>query len=139
MRALIKRLAGEGLTVLLSSHDLHEVEEICDNVTIMRTGNVLYHGSIEELRRKAPTSGHRLETTDNVRATQVAEAQSGVRVVPTDDEALLAYGTQEDIDAYVRVLVAGGVDLRMLEPDRAPLESLFFLLTEQTGVTEVVA
>ena len=38
MRALIKRLAAGGLTVLLSSHDMAEVEEICDNVTIMRTG-----------------------------------------------------------------------------------------------------
>ena len=38
MRALIKRLAASGLTVLLSSHDMAEVEEICDNVTIMREG-----------------------------------------------------------------------------------------------------
>jgi ABC-2 type transport system ATP-binding protein len=140
MRALIKRLAAEGLTVLLSSHDLHEVEEICDNVTIMRTGNVLYHGSIEELRAKAPTSGHRLETSDDERAEQLAH-ERGIRIVRSSDgdDALLAYGSQADIDAYVRALVGSGVDLRLLEPDRAPLESLFFLLTEQAGVTEVLA
>jgi cobalt/nickel transport system ATP-binding protein len=41
MRALVKRLAADGLTVLLSSHDMSEVEEICDNVTIRRTGSVV--------------------------------------------------------------------------------------------------
>ena len=137
MRALIKRLAGEGLTVLLSSHDLHEVEEICDNVTIMRTGNVLYHGSIEELRKKAPTAGHRLETSNDDRAEQVAKVR-GLRVVRSSDEGLLVYGDRANIAEYVRALVGEGVDLLMLEPDRAPLESLFFLLTEQAAVTEVL-
>src|SRR3954469_2342606 len=54
MRALVKRLAGSGLTVLLSSHDMAEVEDICDNVTIMRKGTVIYHGTIATLREQAP-------------------------------------------------------------------------------------
>src|SRR4051794_9454104 len=62
MRALVKRLAAGGLTVLLSSHDMGEVEEICDNVTIMRTGSVVYHGAIAELRDRAPAQGHRIWT-----------------------------------------------------------------------------
>ena len=130
MRALIERLAADGLTVLLSSHDLHEVEEICSNVTIMRSGNVLYHGSIEQLREKAPESGHRMRTTDNTAAREAAQSMDGVRVVDGDDDALLAYGQQHDIDSYIRLLIAQGIDIRLLEPDRAPLESLFFLLTE---------
>ncbi|MCW2927024.1 MAG: transporter related [Thermoleophilia bacterium] len=130
MRALISRLASEGLTVLLSSHDLHEVEEICDNVTIMRTGDVLYHGSIEELRDRAPESGHRLQTTDDERARELADGVDGVRLVADDGGPMLAFGTPENIDDFVRMIVADGVRLRLLEPDRAPLESLFFLLTE---------
>src|SRR5204862_1200867 len=46
MRALVKRLAASGLTVLLSSHDMAEVEQICDDITIMNTGQVVYHGPI---------------------------------------------------------------------------------------------
>src|SRR3954465_12636213 len=72
MRALIKRLAASGLTVLLSSHDMSEVEEICDNVTIMRTGSVVYHGQIAELREQAPEQGHRLITADDDRALELA-------------------------------------------------------------------
>src|SRR6195952_3783750 len=68
MRALVKRLARSGLTVLLSSHDMGEVEEICDNVTIMRQGTVAYHGTIRDLRGKAPDPGYRLATGADVRA-----------------------------------------------------------------------
>ena len=60
MRALVKRLAGSGLTVLLSSHDMDEVEEICDNVTIMSRGTVAFHGTIDDLRAMAPDPGHLL-------------------------------------------------------------------------------
>ena len=64
MRALVKRLAGSGLTVLLSSHDMDEVEEICDNVTIMRRGPVAFHGTIADAARdgagaRPPARHHR--------------------------------------------------------------------------------
>src|SRR5262249_22110973 len=67
MRALIKRLGDSGLTVLLSSHDMSEVEEICDNVTIMRRGSVVFHGGIAELREQAPEQGHRVSTDHDAR------------------------------------------------------------------------
>ena len=44
MRALIRRLAGEGMTVVLSSHLLAEVEELCNRVAIVRTGSIVYEG-----------------------------------------------------------------------------------------------
>src|SRR4051795_11083472 len=68
MRALVKRLAASGLTVLLSSHDMGEVEEICDNVTIMRSGSVVYHGPIDQLREQAPEQGHQVQTSDDAAA-----------------------------------------------------------------------
>ncbi|MER7278689.1 AAA family ATPase [Dactylosporangium sp. NPDC000244] len=76
MRALVKRHAGSGLTVLLSSHDMAEVEQICDDVTIMRTGQVVYHGPIATLRDRAPAQAHRLTTTDNERAAAFAKARA---------------------------------------------------------------
>jgi len=55
MRALVKRLAGRGLAVLLSSHDMDEIEEICDNVIVMSRGAVEFHGTIAHLRALVPT------------------------------------------------------------------------------------
>jgi ABC-2 type transport system ATP-binding protein len=130
MRALIKRLAGGGLTVLLSSHDMLEVEEICDNVTIMRTGSVVFHGEISELREQAPEQGHRLHTDDDERALALAAAHRDLRVEHADEDGLVVYGAQPDVDAYVSALVAAGLRLRGLDLTEAPLEALFFMLTE---------
>ena len=52
MRNLIRRLAGRGITVLLSSHLLAEVEELCDRVAIVRAGSIVYQGAMAELRRR---------------------------------------------------------------------------------------
>jgi ABC-2 type transport system ATP-binding protein len=131
MRALVKRLAAGGLTVLLSSHDMGEVEEICDNVTIMRSGAVVYHGSIAALRERAPAQGHRLATADNATALLLAdERHPELRVEAASDGTLIAHGPQQEIDAYISTIVGAGVALRGLELTEAPLEALFFLLTE---------
>jgi ABC-2 type transport system ATP-binding protein len=130
MRALIKRLAAGGLTVLLSSHDMLEVEEICDNVTIMRTGAVVFHGQIAALRERAPQQGHRLHTADDPAAVALARSHADLVVASSPDGGLIVHGPQERVDAYVRAIVDDGIALRGLTLDEAPLESLFFLLTE---------
>ncbi|MCW2973591.1 MAG: Ribose import ATP-binding protein rbsA [Thermoleophilia bacterium] len=135
MRALVKRLAASGLTVLLSSHDMLEVEEICDNVTIMRSGSVVYHGSIADLRERAPAQGHSLSTDDDERAHALAATMPDVSVVRGAEGGLVVTGAQADIDRYVLAVVTAGIGLRSLGIDETPLESLFFLLTERT--TEV--
>jgi ABC-2 type transport system ATP-binding protein len=135
MRALVKRLAGSGLTVLLSSHHMDEVEEICDNVTIMRRGTVAFHGTIADLRAMAPDPGHVLRTTDDDRAVEVAAAHSGVRVEPDPvDGGLIATGPQHAVTSYVADLVRRDVGLLAFTPTRTPLEALFFMLTDPDGV-----
>src|SRR2546429_9839142 len=63
MRMLIRRLAEDGITVLLSSHQLTEVEEVCNRVAIIRSGRVVFEGALDELRKTAATT-YRLRTTD---------------------------------------------------------------------------
>jgi ABC-2 type transport system ATP-binding protein len=131
MRALVHRLASSGLTVLLSSHDMDEVEEICDNVTIMKRGAVAYHGTITSLREQAPPQAHLLRTSDDVRALVLADGRDGLAVTTTDGQ-LAVRGTQEAVDAYVSALVRAGLAVRSLTLGEAPLEALFFMLTEST-------
>ena len=131
MRALVKRLADSGLTVLLSSHHMDEVEEICDNVTIMRRGTVAFHGTIGHLRTLAPEPGHALATTDDARAVALAAGVPGVEVTPDPDGALVVTGRQDAVSSYVASLVRADVGLLALTPTRTPLESLFFMLTDE--------
>jgi ABC-2 type transport system ATP-binding protein len=130
MRALVKRLADSGLTVLLSSHDMGEVEQICDDVTIMRTGSVVYHGSITALRSRAPQQAHEITTTDDDRTALLATARG--LTVTRADTAVAVRGDQDEIDALVTELVADGIALRGLHRRETPLEALFFMLTETT-------
>ena len=131
MRALVTRLAASGLTVLLSSHNMDEVEEICDNVTIMRTGDVVYHGTIDELRRRAPQQAHQIRTSDDARAQEIAALHRGLSVAVVD-EVLHVRGELDQLDAYIAALVTEGIALRGLSLDETPLEALFFMLTETT-------
>ena len=130
MRALVKRLASSGLTVLLSSHHMDEVEEICDNVTIMSQGAVAFHGTIAELRRMAPDPGHLLSTSDDLEALGLAVHHPTLTVVADPDGGLLVSGPREEVSAYVATLVRTGVDLLGLTQTRTPLEALFFMLTD---------
>ena len=63
MRDLIRRLAGEGITILLSSHLLYEVEELCNRVAIIRKGSIVYEGSLDDLLATA-SSRYRLRSRD---------------------------------------------------------------------------
>ena len=134
MRALVHRLGASGLTVLLSSHNMDEVEEICDNVTIMNTGTVVFHGSITELRTRAPDPSHRMETSDDVYAVSVAKDHPGVLLDTHEDGGLSVHGQREAVDAYVVALGNAGVAIRSLVLEVLPLESLFFLLTDHQRV-----
>ena len=131
MRALVKQLAGRGLTVLLSSHHMDEVEEICDNVTIMSRGTVAFHGTIERLREMAPDPGYTLRTSDDARAAHSTTTPPDVLVsMDTETGALSVVGPEQSVSAYVSELVRAGIDLRELTPARTPLEELFFMLTD---------
>src|SRR5215218_8431598 len=68
MRALIRRLAQSGITVLLSSHNMLEVEETCRHVAIMRSGKIAFDGSMDELRARADDVQYRLVTSDDALA-----------------------------------------------------------------------
>ena len=131
MRALVKRLAASGLTVLLSSHHMEEVEEICDNVTIMATGKVAFHGSIGDLRAMAPDPGHLLSTSDDVRAREIArDRHPNVAVEPDPEGGLVAIGPREALSSYVADLVRADLQLLEFTPTQTPLEALFFMLTD---------
>ncbi|TNM61927.1 ATP-binding cassette domain-containing protein [Streptomyces sp. NP160] len=133
MRALVTRLARSGLTVLLSSHDMDEVEQICDHVTIMSKGRVAFTGSLDRLRALAPAPTHLLTTSDDLAALRVlskAAERLGDVSVTTTSAALALRGPQAAVDRCVITLADAGVAVRTLVPGTSPLKAVFFSLTE---------
>jgi ABC-2 type transport system ATP-binding protein len=130
MRMLIRDLGERGITVLLSSHQMNEVEELCNRVAIIRTGRVAYEGSLAELRSKAGVS-YRLRTTDDAKAREVCAAQPGIEELATSDAGLAFKADDEDAVAALSVALAeSGAPILELTPHQATLEDLFFQLTE---------
>ncbi|MCW2947397.1 MAG: putative transporter ATP-binding protein [Actinoallomurus sp.] len=129
MRALISRLSDDGVTVLLSSHDMDEVEDLCDDITIMRSGRVVFDGSMEHLRAQAPDPAFRLSTNHDERALAVARGEPGI-VVTLEGDGLLVHAQRERLDAYVIALGRADIAVRRLNLESSALKALFFRLTE---------
>jgi len=128
MRDLVRRLAGEGITILLSSHLLNEVEELCNRVAIIRKGRVVYEGGLGDLLATA-TTGYRLRTTEPERARTVLLAQQGIDgVALTDGE--LRFAADEDTVARAAITLGQArIGITALVPETASLEELFLGLT----------
>jgi ABC-2 type transport system ATP-binding protein len=131
MRRLIRRLADGGMTVLLSSHLMPEVEELCNRVAIVRSGAIVYEGAIADLKREAGAT-YRLRTTDDERALAVCRAQRGITEPRVADDGSVAFGAadEEAVAELSVALVEAGALIRSLVPQTATLEDLFFSLTE---------
>ncbi len=134
MRDLIRDLSGRGMTVLLSSHLLNEVEDLCNRVAIVRQGGVAYQGSLADLRRQAG-GGYLLRTTDDRLARRVAAAQPGISEVRGGAEGgiTLSVDDEDAVAALSLSLTESGALIRELSPRHASLEDLFFKLTEDEG------
>jgi len=131
MRLLIMRLAAEGITVLLSSHQLAEVQEVCDRVAIIRKGKVVYEGPLVELRGSSERS-YRLHTSDDQRALELARVQAGIKDLVGSGSELRFNASEEAAGSLSIALGAAGVAIYSLSPVHATLEDLFFELTEGT-------
>ncbi len=129
MRALIRRLAGEGITVMLSSHQLAEVEELCNRVAIIRAGRVAYEGELAELKRSAATE-YRVRTTDDERAVRVSRAQPGILEVRRGEDDIRLRAEEPAVAELSIALAEAGIGLKLLASEQATLEDLFFRLTE---------
>ena len=131
MRLLIRRLAGEGITVLLSSHQLPEVQELCDRVAIVESGRVVYEGALADLRRQGG-AGYRLRTTDDVQAQRIAAEQAGISAVAAAEHGIGFQAEEDQVGALSVALGRAGVGILSLTPELATLEDLFFRLTEDS-------
>lgn len=129
--ALVRELSGDGVAILVSSHQIVEVEDVCDSFTVLRGGQVVWDGAADELRAKAPGSSYRLVTSDDARAVEVAQDHPGVRAVPTPRGGLELSVDEDRLDSFVIALGANGVAVRLLELLASPVESMFFALTAE--------
>jgi len=127
MRTLIRRLGKDEQTVLLSSHLLGEVEQVCDRVGVIHKGRLISEGAVADLRGGEALLV-RAEPLEE--AAQIAGRLEGVESVETMDGTLrlkTAPGRAAEINAK---LVSAGLRVSELRPAERSLEAAFLELTD---------
>jgi ABC-type multidrug transport system ATPase subunit len=126
-RELIRLLRDEfKLTVLLSSHLLSEIEQLCNRVGIIHEGRLLYEGGPETL--VTPTSMYRIRVDDLSRAFELLTSEPGVTVSRNGDSFLRIDADKQSISAVNALLVSKEIKVYELSPAQETLEEAFLRL-----------
>ena len=132
VRELIRELGAAGTTVFLSSHLLHEVEQVCTRAVILNRGKVVVQGPVSELRPQ--TDAVKVLTADQGKAAGTLRAQFGAGSVLEDEGFLIVQAGEDAVPEMVRRLVADGVAVRAIVP--APEQGLEDFFLELTGTDD---
>ncbi len=132
MRGLVKRLASEGITIMLSSHVLAEVEELCNRVAIIRKGRIIYEGRLDELLESAG-GGYVLRTSEPERARTLLLAH-GIDGAELEQGEVRFQAEPAAVEAVSIALGQAGIGISALVPRVATLEELFLDMTEHEAV-----
>jgi ABC-2 type transport system ATP-binding protein len=125
LRELLRSLAGEGRTVLISSHVLAEIEQIADEVVIIHRGKFVAHEATAELSARA-AAGVRVRSPQADRLKPLLE-EAGLAVTSSDGDVLLVgEGSTERVGV---IAAANGVVLHELAAEKTTLEEAFLELT----------
>jgi len=127
VRALVSELAASGVTVLLSTHLLAEVEQICSHVGVMHRGRLVAQSALAELRAGSAPRVH-VTTTETVQAERTL-TRLGLRATARDNDGLSALIGSADPAAVVAALVHDGVPVRAFGVRAPDLEDVFVGLT----------
>ena len=136
-------LAAGGTSIVISSHRMDELAALCDDVTILATGRVVFSGPLAKLATEVGVLDYQLRTSDPVAAERIAATTAGVAILPGDPllqrryaESLLIRGPVSALDELVANLVRAGVAVRELAPVVAPLEAAFLDLTGEPAADD---
>ena len=131
IRELIKRLPESGVTVLVSSHLLAEVQLMCDRVTIIDRGSMVADGTMDEILAQAGAEGgYRIKVAaDEVETATRILSEIGLKVMPAQNSELAIGGPIDDGSQISCVLAGSGIYVSELRRDNPDLEGVFLALT----------
>jgi lantibiotic transport system ATP-binding protein len=130
IRELIKKLPSQfGMTVLISSHLLSEIDQIATTVGIVTKGKLIFQDSIETLRRYA-NQNVSFTVSDSKKAWQLM-ISSGLQVELQQNRVLIQDCSDSLVAEAVRILVQAGQAVYRVEDEKKSLEEIFLQMTEE--------
>lgn len=133
IRDIIKEIAAQGTTILLASHLLDEVEKVCTHVVVLRKGEILYSGSVDEM--SANEGFFEISSNDNLVLKSVLDNHPAVGQIKEEDGKLLVY-LKSDLSASElnQFLFSKNVILNHLVKRKNSLEAQFLELTKNANI-----
>ncbi len=134
IRELLKELHRMGKTIVISSHILHELAELCSTVGIIERGELLFHGSVREVTRRAQM-GTRVQVgvaDHSDVATKVLQRLEAVKSVQVSNGKLSVElaGEVHDFSFLARALIENRLAITELKEEEVNLETAFLRLTK---------
>ncbi len=133
IRSLLMELRRMGKTIMVSSHILSELHEMCNTIGIIEKGRLLFSGSIDDAIRKSGLhKGIELRVDDHEKAAIVLRGLDVVTSVEVERDRLVIMieGEREASRAVPAALVAAGIGLEVMQPRTVKLEDVFLVLTK---------
>lgn len=133
IRSLLMELRRMGKTIMVSSHILSELHEMCNTIGIIEKGHLLFSGSIDDAIRKSGLhKGIELRVDDHEKAAIVLRGLDVVTSVEVENDRLVIMieGEREASRAVPAALVAAGIGLEVMQPRTVKLEDVFLVLTK---------
>ena len=134
IRELLRELKRMGKTIMISSHILSELEEICDHIGIIEHGQLVFSGTMEDIRpRLGIHSKVRVKVVDNQdKAVELLSALPQINQVQTlGDYILVTFNEGSEGDGIIaRTLVNAKLDVIAIQPEKLKLDDAFLQLTK---------
>lgn len=129
VREIINNIAKEGITIIIASHLLDEIEKICSHVIVLKEGNAIYCGTVDGMT--ASKGFFELKADDNAQLLKVLEESQLFSLIKSDGELITA-NIQEDISASElnRKMVEKGIYLSQIVKRKQSLETQFLELVK---------
>ena len=138
VHGVLSRLAAEGVTIVMSSHRMDDLEALCSEVTILATGRVVFSGPVSKLSDDNRELDYRLRASDPSAARAVAAGTPGISIIDDydaparpDTDVIVIRARVAAVDELVARIVRDDIAVRELAPVVSPLEAAFLALTEQ--------
>ena len=139
VRELIRSLASDNRTVILSSHLLNEVEQVCDSVAILSHGSLIAQGDVAELLQERGQPQVRLRTTDDRKAWEILNALAWVESVNADNGYLVASVDASRSWEITAALSRNEVYVSEMTSAQMSLEQYFLDVTDEAAARSEVA
>jgi len=128
VRDLIRKLSQEGITILLSSHILHEVEQVCSTMAIINLGKLIKIGSVHDLLNESDTSVTEIKAVPLIKASKVLESLDYISNIAESNGSFKVRIANNNLKKLTRELVKADIDVSAIIP-RTSLEDYFLSLT----------